>query len=259
MLAQARPRVQTYHAGEAMARHEHRAASLSLVVHGGFLEHIGRRTRDYTRGHVAFLPAGVPHAQNFGSLGARQITIEPEPVWVDYLADCKVPLSEGPHANSAVFRRLGDRLLQELAQADDFTGVACRGLMLEVVAALGRANRPATAPGRPPAWLRAAWEHIHENALRPVTLTEIAQAAGRHEVHLAREFGRHYGMTIGARLRRLRTEHAACLLESSSATLTDIALESGFSSHAHLCREFKAQLGVTPSQYRRGVRIPARA
>ena len=241
-----------------MDRHEHGEPSLSLVVHGGFLEHIGRRTRDYTRGHVAFFPAGMPHAQTFGPLGARQVTIRPEVAWVDYLADCKAPLSEAPHANSAVFRRLGDRLLQELAHQDDFTGVACHGLMLEVVAALGRANRPTAAPGRPPAWLRAAWEHISENALRPITLTEIAQAADRHEIHLAREFGRHYGMTIGARLRRLRTEHAARLLESSSTTLTDIALESGFSSHAHLCREFKAQLGVTPSQYRRSVGVPAR-
>lgn len=258
MMLQARPRVRTYRAGSRMDRHEHDEPSLSLVVHGGFLEHIGRRTRDYARGHVAFFPAGMPHAQTFGPLGARQISIAPEAAWIDYLADCKAPLNEAPHANGAVFRRLGDRLLQELAYEDDFTGVACHGLMLEVVAALGRANRPAVAPGRPPAWLRAAWEHISENALRPLTLKEIAQAAGRHEIHLAREFGRHYGMTVGARLRRLRTEHAARLLESSGATLTDIALESGFSSHAHLCREFKAQLGVTPSQYRRSVRTPAR-
>jgi AraC family transcriptional regulator len=259
MMVPARPQLRTYRAGGSMDRHEHGEASLSLVVHGGFLEHIGRRTRDYARGHVAFFPAGVPHAQTFGPLGTRQVTITPEPAWIEYLADCKTPLSEAPHANSAVFRRLGDRLLRELAHEDDFTGLACHGLMLEVVAALGRASRP-TAPtaGRPPAWLRVAWENISENALRPITLKEVAQAAGRHEIHLAREFGRHYGMTIGARLRRLRTEHAAHLLESSNASLTDVALESGFSSHAHLCREFKAQLGVTPSQYRRNVQVPTR-
>jgi AraC family transcriptional regulator len=220
--------------------------------------HIGRWTRDYTRGHAAFLPAGMPHAQTFGSLGARQITIRAEAVWVDYLADSKASPSEGPHANSAMFRRLGDCLLRELAHEDDFTGVACHGLMLEVIAALGRAGRPMTSvAGSPPAWLRIAWEYVCDNALRPITLAEIAQAAGRHEIHLVREFGRHYGMTIGARLRRLRTEHAARLLEYSSAPLTDIALDSGFSSHAHLCREFKAQLGATPSQYRRSVRGPA--
>ena len=115
MFVQARPQVRTYRAGGFMDRHEHGEASLSLVVHGGFLEHIGRRTRDYARGHVAFFPAGVPHAQTFGPLGTQQVTITPEPAWIDYLADCNTPLSEAPHANGAVFRRLGDRLLQELA------------------------------------------------------------------------------------------------------------------------------------------------
>src|ERR1700753_304657 len=98
VLASARPQVRTYRAGGSMDRHEHGEASLSLVVHGGFLEHIGRQTRDYTRGHVAFFPAGTPHAQTFGSLGARQVTIRPEADWVDYLADCRAPLSEAPHA-----------------------------------------------------------------------------------------------------------------------------------------------------------------
>jgi hypothetical protein len=94
MLAQSRPEVRTYLPGASMARHEHDEPSLSFVVHGGFLEHLGRRTRDYTRGHVAFFPAGVPHAQTFGPLGARQITIRPEPAWVDYLVDCKVPIED---------------------------------------------------------------------------------------------------------------------------------------------------------------------
>jgi AraC family transcriptional regulator len=250
MLAQSRPTVRTYQPGAVMAPHDHDEPSFSLVVHGGFLEHLGRRTRDYTRGHVAFFPAGVPHAQSFGPLGARQITIRPESAWIDYLVDCKVPIEDAPHANSAIFRRLGDRLLQELAQEDDFTPVACHGLMLEAVAALGRANRPLVAPGRPPAWLRVARDYVHENALRPVTLKEVALAVGRHEIHLAREFGRYYGVTIGACLRRLRAQHAARLLESTGAGLTQVALESGFSSHAHLCREFKAQLGMTPSKYR---------
>ncbi len=112
MLVQAWPQVRTYRAGGSMDRHEHGEVSLSLVVHGGFLEHIGRRTRDYARGHVALFPAGMSHAQTFGPLGARQVTITPEVAWVDYLADCKALPSEAPHANGAVFRRLGDRLLQ---------------------------------------------------------------------------------------------------------------------------------------------------
>jgi len=250
MFSQARPRVRDYVAGSSMAPHAHDEPSLSLVVHGGFSERIGRDDRDYARGHIAFFPAAKTHAQSFGALGARQVTFRPQDAWIEYLADCKVALGDAPCANAPVFRRLGDRLLQEIAHDDAFSGVACEGLMLEVVAAFGRGGRAGTTGAHPPAWLRAAHEFIGENALRPLGLAEIAEAAGRHEIHLAREFSRFYGMSVGAHLRRLRTQHAAGLLRENRASLSEIALESGFSSHSHLCREFKLRLGVTPSQYR---------
>ena len=239
-----------------MAPHAHDEASLSIVVHGGFWERIGRDERDYARGHVAFFPAAVTHAQTFGSLGARQVTFRPPDTWIEYLADCKVALGDAPYVNAPVFSQLGDRLLREIGRDDMFSGVACEGLMLEVVAAFGRGGRASKTGARPPAWLRVAREFIRENALRPLDLAEIARAAGRHEIHLAREFNRFFGMSVGAHLRHLRTEHAARLLCETHASLSEIALESGFSSHSHLCREFKLRLGVTPSRYRAESRRP---
>ncbi len=51
--------------------------------------------------------------------------------------------------------------------------------------------------------------------------------------------------------RRLPVERVARLLLRPRSSIGEIALECGFSSHAHLCREFKAHYGVTPSRYRR--------
>jgi AraC family transcriptional regulator len=98
--------------------------------------------------------------------------------------------------------------------------------------------------------LKAAREFIHDHAFSPISVAEIAQAAGRHEIHLAREFRRRFGVSIGAYLRRLRTEEAARLLERPQADITDVALSCGFASHSHLCRVFRAHFGVTPSHYR---------
>jgi AraC family transcriptional regulator len=258
MHTQARVRVRDYDAATAMAAHHHDEASLSIVVRGGFLERIKRGDRDYARGHAAFLQAGETHAQAFGAHGARQINIRPAADWIDYLADCKVALEEAPHVRSATFAHLGDRLLQEVRNDDLFSGVACEGMMLEFVAAFGRDCQADRVFARPPAWLCAARDFIHENALEPVSLADVARAAGRHEIHLAREFRRHFALSVGGYLRRLRTERAAERLLDSRLGVGEIALECGFSSHAHLCREFKARLGVTPSQYRaQGARADA--
>jgi AraC family transcriptional regulator len=101
-----------------------------------------------------------------------------------------------------------------------------------------------------PAWLRRARDFVQEHAFTPISLARIAQAAGRHEIHLAREFRRHFGVSVGGYVRQLRTEEAARLLVHSRRDIAGIALACGFSSHAHLCREFKARFGITPSRYR---------
>ena len=81
-------------------------------------------------------------------------------------------------------------------------------------------------------------------------MKEVARAAGRHEVHVAREFRRFYGMSIGDYLREMRLDSAALQLSDRRADISQVALECGFSSHSHLCRAFKLRFGVTPSQFR---------
>jgi len=250
MPAQTQLHVRDYPAHLSMPPHHHCEASMNIVIGGDFLERIGTDERIYARGHVAYFPAGMTHSQLFGACGARQIIFRPEDRWLDYLADCRTPLGDAPHAQSAVFRQLGDRLLEEIRGQDDFSAVAREGLLLEIVAGFGRSGTRAAARARPPAWLRAARDFLHENACAPLAMPAIARVAGRHEIHLAREFRRFYGVSVGAYLRRLRTERAARLLLGPQSGISEIALDCGFASHSHLCREFKAQFGLTPSQYR---------
>jgi len=250
MFGQSRLRLSRFAANTVMPPHDHDHASLNIVVGGGITEKIGRGERRYVRGHASFCPAGVTHSQEFGQEGARQIIFRPQAAWLDYLRDCKLDLSDSPFMGSIVFQHLGDRLGDELQSDDAFSAMACEGLMLEIVAAFGRSRAAITNAGEPPAWLKRARDFLHENVSATLSMARIAQAAGRHEIHLAREFKRFFGLSVGNYLRRLRTDRAAQLLAQPHTDITDIALACGFSSHSHLCREFKARYGVTPSQYR---------
>jgi AraC family transcriptional regulator len=234
----------------SMTPHLHEAASISLLVRGRFTECIAGAEREYLQGEVAYLPQGVVHSQDFGAAGARQIICRAQPDWIDYLSDCRAPLADSPHANTPLFRQLGSRLVAELSQCDRHSALACEGLMLEIVAAFGRHSRPTSSPRRPPPWLTAVRDLVQERALERLSLPEIAQAAGRHEIHVAREFRRFFGASVGEFVRRVRTEQAARLLSHSRASISDVALSCGFSSHSHLCRAFRAHFGTTPSEYR---------
>jgi AraC family transcriptional regulator len=252
MLAQTGLRISRYRPHTKMAPHQHDEASMNIVVAGGFLERIGKDERTYTRGTAAFCPAATTHSQVFGTTGVGQIIFKPDDSWLDYLTDCRANLDEAPHTCSTTFRDLGDKLLQELRQDDACSALACEGIMLEIVAAFGRRKTAAAAKSKPPGWLRAAREFMHEHAFASLTVAQIAAAAGRHEIHLAREFRRFFGIPVGAYLRQLRTEQAERLLLRPQLSIGEIALSCGFASHSHFCREFKAHFGVTPSEYRSG-------
>ena len=243
-------RVRDYAAEASMAPHVHAEPSLNVVLRGDFHEQIGRQERDYARGHIAFCPAGIPHSQTFGSGGARQLILRPKADWLEYLADRDVRLAESPYLNSARFAHIGDQLVSELCFRDPWTSLACDGLLLELVAAFGRGRERDTRPSGTPPWLLVAQEVLKENVRRPFELEHLARVTGRHPVHICREFRRHFGTSVGGYVRRLRIAEAMRLIESNEMELSAIALECGFGSHAHLCREFKRQVGMTPSRFR---------
>jgi AraC-like DNA-binding protein len=75
-----------------------------------------------------------------------------------------------------------------------------------------------------------------------------------HPSHVAREFRRAYGMTIGECVRKLRVEFVAEQLarpRKDAASLTDSALDAGFSSQAHMAAVFNRVIGMPPGQYRK--------
>lgn len=66
------------------------------------------------------------------------------------------------------------------------------------------------------------------------------------------------GETPAAHQRRVRLDRAAWLLLTTSTTVLDIALETGWERHEVFTRAFRAQFGTTPSAFRkdRGKALP---
>ncbi len=67
-------------------------------------------------------------------------------------------------------------------------------------------------------------------------------------------FERETGMAPAAYLQRTRLLHAARLLARYDKTLSEIALESGFSSECYFCTAFKNYFQRTPGEYRKAIR-----
>jgi AraC family transcriptional regulator len=95
---------------------------------------------------------------------------------------------------------------------------------------------------------------LQDSFREPISLRDLARTAGVHPSHLAREFHRIYGLTVGDYIRKLRVNYVAARLTNTGQnqeSLTDLSLHAGFSSHAHMCSTFKRAVGMTPSQYKK--------
>ncbi|HEX2679768.1 MAG TPA: helix-turn-helix transcriptional regulator [Candidatus Dormibacteraeota bacterium] len=86
-----------------------------------------------------------------------------------------------------------------------------------------------------------------------LSLESLAQESGYSRVHFVRMFRAATGRSPHNYLLNLRIERVRELLANPALSLTDIALDCGFSSHSHMTRAFRQFLGVTPSEYRRAL------
>jgi AraC family transcriptional regulator len=232
-----------------MAPHHHEEPSFIVVVGGTYLESIQGSEAAHASGHMLFYPAFTTHSQHFGAGGARKLVFTPRASSLDYLRERGISMDTARYVDAPEISQLAHRLLAEQRSDDTFTPLAMQGLLLELVAAFARSERPREGSAKPE-WVRMVRDFVHENAEGNLSLEEIADKAGKHPVHVAKEFRRHFGVTIGAYRRQLRLQRAESMLLRAAIDLTEIALACGFASHSHFCRAFKAAYGVTPSQFR---------
>lgn len=98
-------------------------------------------------------------------------------------------------------------------------------------------------------------DHLRGNLHRPVKLRELARVACFSEFHFHRIFTAVSGETLNAFTNRLRLEKAARLLRYSGQSVTEIALDCGFSSPATFSRGFRSGYGTSPSRFRKSGEI----
>ena len=85
----------------------------------------------------------------------------------------------------------------------------------------------------------------------PLDIPALAKIAYVSEAHFIRTFRATFGETPHRYLQRRRVERAMFLLRSSDRTVTDICLETGFTSLGTFSRTFTEIVGESPTAYRK--------
>jgi AraC-like DNA-binding protein len=104
---------------------------------------------------------------------------------------------------------------------------------------------------RSAAQLESVRERLHAEFDRPLTVPELAHAAGTNESKLTRLFRARYGMPVHDYLRTLRLNKARELLTAGEHSIGDIAARVGYEHAANFATAFKRHFGISPRQARR--------
>jgi signal transduction histidine kinase/AraC-like DNA-binding protein len=104
--------------------------------------------------------------------------------------------------------------------------------------------------------VRQAMAYIHEHYMEPIQRSAIAKHLSINEQYLTRCFNKEIGVSPMAYLNRYRIQQAKKLLETGKRTITQVALETGFSSQSYFSRMFQKEVGISPKAYQQGERNP---
>jgi AraC family transcriptional regulator len=236
----------SYQPGEPLdtSFHAHVNPHLTLLLQGGTLEKRQRGQYERRTGDAVFFHAGEGHQNSRTLLPSKNINLE-------FGADFLHAYGISEAAMGEALKRSPDtpflplRVYTELQAGDACSAESIAMLVLNVLGPASCGHR-----ARPP-WVRQVEEMLGDCWNQPVSLPELATAAGVHPVTLSKCFPRYFGSTLGQYLRKLRISRALALIQNTPLSLTQVAYECGFYDQIHFTRTFRQCTGMLPKAFKK--------
>lgn len=99
-------------------------------------------------------------------------------------------------------------------------------------------------------------KHIEQNlANTSLSNTNLAKRLNISEVYLRKLFLKYYNVTPKQFILDARIQKTKQMLVETPCSVTQIAIDSGFSNPFHFCRIFKEKTGYTPLEYSKNYKV----
>ena len=225
--------------GFQLGAHSHDQGQLVYAAAGASATTTERGTWVAPANRVTWTPPGFEHAHRFyGRTDVRLLEIPvalcggllPHPGVFEVsplLRELLLTLTDRPEFRPGAYERLLEVVIDELAESAD------QSLHL-----------PEPRDDR----LRSVTEFLHADPGQPATLAELGRAAGTSERTLSRLFHTELGMSFHRWRTILRIHHALVHL-ADGRSVTDTAMECGWSNPSSFIDAFTAIVGQTPGRY----------
>lgn len=152
----------------------------------------------------------------------------------------------------SVAREIFARLVEESSFGEDRLGneIYLQSLVeqLLIIALRSTAKKEQKKPSE---FVNKTLGFLYSHFSDELSVKEAASFIGYTTNYFNTKFKEHFGVPFAEYLRNMRLSYAANLLRSSTLSITEISMESGFSCPEHFSRVFSNAFGCSPSSYRR--------
>jgi len=227
-------------------RHCHENTHLSMALSGGVME---RKKASYVQlpGSITFYHSGEYHAVENVEGYSRHFKLEIEESLLK-----RNNLSEGDLytylKRAPDIHFLMPKMYQEIKTADIFSKtsieIIVNGLLFSRQLRISNLYKPN--------WIDKIEEFLKTELTDvQISLEELSYIGNIHPVTISKYFSKFFGCTFGEYQRKLRIQKALQLLrDQPELSLTEIALQCGFSDQSHFIRVFKLYMGELPSRFK---------
>ncbi|MCM1154038.1 MAG: AraC family transcriptional regulator [Roseburia sp.] len=102
-----------------------------------------------------------------------------------------------------------------------------------------------------PEKIKQVHDYLDTHYAEKINLEDLSSRFFISKFHLAREYKKRYGVTIGNDLTNKRISHAKSMLRFSDDSIENISLDCGFQDAGYFIKVFKRAENMTPLEYRK--------
>ena len=250
--------------------HWHSAYEMIVPIEGNYLVTVSGQTFELAPGDIFLIPSGEPHSLKAPSRGGRFIFLfDFEQILsikgASYLASCmSKPLLINRSTCPSIYAEeveLFSQVCWEYLHDDSLRDITIYSRLLRLFLNFGKyrlsSEGSATISQLPHSSQRnyaerfeAVFTYLDRHFAEDLTLEDVAAVAGFSKFHFSRTFKQLSGCNFYEYLSHRRIKSSEALLMRPELSISQIALQSGFSSVSTFNRTFKKLKGCNPTQYR---------
>lgn len=226
--------------------HYHENPYFTFLLQGNMTEGNKKETYDCSAGTLLYHHWEDAHYNIKPDIFTRGFQIEVRENWFEKFQLSKNKTEGSFNIKNSASKLLIHQIFKETKINDVSFELSIDQLLLKIFNQLSSQKENL---GKKPIWVKQIDEILHENFTEKLNLDELSQTLNIHPIHLSRDFHKYFHCNLGEYLRKLKVEKSLKLL-NEYGSLSEVALECGFSDQSHFIRCFKENIGITPLKYK---------